>query len=423
MVESTGQPAGRRQRLVALVGNPNTGKTTLFNRLTGANARVGNYPGITVDRTVGPLTLPGGAPVDVLDVPGTYSLVARSPEEQIAIDAVLGRHQNPRPDVVVVVVDATNPERNLYLVLQLLELGLPLVVALNMVDVAEQAGVRVDPRALAAALGVPVVPTIATRRHGLEALVAAIEARLAAPPAKACWVWTPSPALDADLAALVPVLGDAAPGASDPAQKRALALWALMSLDQDDELIDAPGELRLHVLERLQLARAAQRDIDGEVIAARYAWIDQAAQRFMGRVAKARTWTARVDAVLLHPVAGFALFLLLMFTVFQALFAWSDPAIGLIEDGMAVLADGARSVLPEGLLADFVADALIGGVGNVLVFLPQILLLFAFIGVMEDSGYMARAAFLMDPPITTLFPHTTPFLPIQTVYACSVPAI
>lgn len=406
--------------LVALVGNPNTGKSSLFNRLTGARARVGNYPGVTVERTVGTLQLAERA-VDVLDVPGAYSIVAQSPDEQIAIDALLG-HGAPAPDLVVAVVDATCLERNLYFVLQLLELGLPLLVALNLSDAAAREGLRIDAGALSAALGVPVVTTVATRADGVAPLRAAIAAGLAR-PVRGTWRWMPAPPLAADIDALVPLLGDRAPAGASADARRALALWALMSVDADDDLAGVPADLRLRTLALQQAARAAGRDLDGEAVAARYAWIDAHAPDFLVRGPRPRTTGERVDAVLLHPVAGFVAFIGLMMLVFQALFAWSEPAIGLVEDAFAGLAGGVRAVLPDGLLADFVADGLIGGVGNVLVFLPQIMLLFLFIGVMEDTGYLARAAFLMDRIMNRIGLHGRAFVPMLSAYACAVPAI
>lgn len=407
--------------LVALVGNPNTGKSSIFNRLTGARVRVGNYPGITVERTVGRCRLPGGD-VDVLDVPGAYSLVARSPDEQIAIDVVLGHGGNPRPDLVVAVVDATSVERNLYFVLQLLELELPMVVALNFSDAAEREGVRVEAEALSAALGVPVVPTVATRAGGVDALRAAITDGLRA-PAHGRWLWTPDAALAADVERLVPLLDGLVADDASSGTRRAVALWALMSLDAEDELTGVPADLRLHALERQRAAREAGRDLDGEVVGARYAWIDAHSPEFVSRGARPRTLGERVDAVLLHPVAGFGVFIGLMALIFQALFSWSEPAIGWVEDTFAWLAATARAGLPGGVLTDFVVDALIGGVGNVLVFLPQIMLLFLFIGVMEDTGYLARAAFLMDRVMNRIGLHGRAFVPMLSAYACAVPAI
>ncbi len=412
-----------RAPLVAIVGNPNTGKTTLFNQLTGARAKVGNYPGVTVERTVGRLTTPQGDLVQVLDVPGCYSLTASSPDERIAIDALIGRRGNPAPDLVLLVLDAASLERNLYLAMQLSELGLPLLVALNMTDAVETAGGRLNAEALSEALGVPVVPTVATRTHGLDTLREALGGALKDPPRPRGWLWQPDAALGEDLEALTPVLGDAVPANASPDEARAVALWALMSIDESDDLDDVPAELRTRVLARLKAARADGRDPDGEVAAARYAWIDAHAPGFIERPSTTRGFSDRVDSVLLHPVAGFAIFLVIMAALFQALFAWSDPFIGLIEDSVTFTADAVRGALAPGIAADFVADGLIAGVGNVLVFLPQILLLFIFIGVLEDSGYLARAAFLMDRVMNRIGLHGRAFVPMLSAYACAVPAI
>ncbi|MCB9552066.1 MAG: ferrous iron transport protein B [Myxococcales bacterium] len=331
--------------------------------------------------------------------------------------------RQPRPDLVVVVADAQNLERNLYFAAQVIELGRPTLIALNMVDAAKKAGITIDAPALARALGVPVVPVVATRPDTLGALRDAITAALAAPPAPGGWRWTPDATLQADLDALLPVLGDAAPTDATPDLRRAVALWALMSIDESDELTDAPAELRLRVLDRLRDARVAGRDIDGAVIAARYAWIDAHAADWITRAEVPTSWTERVDRVLLNPVAGFFVFLAIMFTVFQALFAWSDPLIGLVEDAFGWLGERVPALLGEGIAADFVKDALIGGVGNVLVFLPQIVLLFIFVAIMEDSGYMARAAFLMDRVMNRIGLHGRAFVPMLSAYACAVPAI
>lgn len=406
-----------------MVGNPNTGKTTLFNRLTGANARVGNYPGITVERAVGQARLPSG-PVDVLDVPGCYSVVARRRDEQIAIDCLLGRGGNPSPDLIVAVADATNLGRNLYFLLQLVELERPLVIALNMSDAAAQAGIVIDVDHLSELLGVPVVPISAAKGEGIELLRQTVSDALSKPRRPVGWLWQPSPGLAADLAALAVHLDEIVPAETSEGARLAAALWALMSIDTDDELVGVSGALRLAVLARQRQARDDGRDIDGEVVGARYGWIDAHSDALITRgPAKGPNWTDRVDGVLLHPVAGFGLFIALMLLVFQALFAWSGPAIDLIDWGIQGLGGMAQSVLPAGVLSDFVADALIGGVGGVLVFLPQIMLLFFFIALMEDTGYMARAAFLMDRIMNRIGLHGRAFVPMVSGFACAVPAV
>ena len=389
-----------RTPLAALVGNPNTGKTTLFNRLTGSRARVGNYPGVTVDRREGSLA---DGSLRVLDVPGTYSLVGRSAEERIAVDAMLGLGSNEVPDAVVVCLDATQLVRSCYLLLQLQELGLPVLAALTMVDEAGPGAVA--PEALAQVLGCPVVPVNGPRAEGLDALARAMN-EVVGTPRLPTLRWTPSSELRVAVDRARDALPDAWP-ASD-----ALAIWALMSFDASD----APGALA-QALDGLD-----GEAVDTEVVTARYGWLDEHVAPLVEAAAD-RSWTRRVDRVLLHPVAGFAAFLVTMFVVFQALFAWSDPAIGAVEDLFGWLGGVAATALPEGLFADFVVDALIGGVGGVLVFLPQIVLLFFFLGLMEDSGYMARVAYLMDRVMKAMNLHGRAFVPMLSGFACAVPAV
>ena len=392
--------------LVALAGNPNTGKTTLFNRLTGARAKVGNYPGVTVETVEGKARLGSGGTARILDVPGAYSLSARSAEEQVAIRAVAGLPPFEAPDAVVVVVDATQLTRNLYLCLQIIELGLPVVVALTMVDAVERKGQRVDVDALARELGVRVVPVVAHRGDGTDELRAAIDALLADPSSgRPGWRWRPDDALlERDLAVVREHVPDAWL-AGDDGRRDAFALWALLSIDEGDELDDVPDDLRTAVASRHALARASGRDVDREVIGGRYGWIDARAAHFFTDTTAEMSRSDRVDRVLLHPVAGFALFLALMTVLFQSLFAWADPMITAIEEAFSWIGEHAGALLPAGTFHDLVVDGLIGGVGGVLVFLPQILLLFLFIGIMEDTGYMARVAFLMDRIMKSLGLH------------------
>ena len=406
--------------LIAILGNPNVGKTALFNRLTGQNARVGNYPGVTVDRRSGLVKLPvegGGPPVvaELVDIPGAYSLAARSAEEQIAIAALLGLEGNPRPALVLLVVDATQIQRNLYLALQVLELGLPAVIAINLID--EAGDDPPDPRALSALFGLPCVATSAATGFGVPKLRAALREALTSPPVPRLTLRYP-PAAEADVAAVAAALPPAWAGGS----ARGLALWALTSLDVEDELQGIDPGLRSLTLDRQRAAAAAGRDLDAELITTRWAFLDAHAAT-LHRPPPPRTTTERIDRVLLHPVAGFVVFLLLMLVMFQALFSGSDPAIGLIEDGVAAIGAFAGAHLPAGLLTDLLVQGVIGGVGNVIVFLPQILLLFLFIGILEDSGYMARAAYLMDRIMRALGLHGRAFVPMLSGFACAVPAI
>ncbi len=415
----------RDQKRVALAGNPNTGKTTLFNQLTGSNAKVGNYPGITVERQNGTLELEGEFHVALDDVPGTYSLTARSAEEQIALQAIAGLHPLERPDAVLLVADATQLTRNLYLALQIIEIDVPLVVALNMTDMLAGRGLEVDARAAARALGVPVVSISAQKGTGIDGVRAALAEVLRNPGrGRPGARWIPDdPILASDVRAIEEVLPESWHD-DDDARRRALALWSLLSLDERDELEGVPQEVRERVVARRRLATAAGRDIETEVIRCRYEWIDQKAPSFLKQGATAaRTKTDRLDRILLSPALGFPIFLVAMGLVFQSLFSWADPAIGLVEGVFGWIKGHAVQSLPAGLVTDFVANGLIEGVGSVLVFLPQILLLFLFIVLMEDSGYMARVAFLMDRLMKSIGLHGRAFVPMMSGFACAVPAI
>ncbi|MBP6630169.1 MAG: ferrous iron transporter B [Kofleriaceae bacterium] len=409
---------------VAVAGNPNVGKTTLFNALTGLRAKVSNYPGVTVDRRVGTMTVDGRT-LELVDIPGTYSLVARSGEELIAIDALVGLRGGTRPAAVVVCCDATQLPRSTYLVLQCQELGLPCVVALTMVDEGAPA---VDTAALATALACPVVGVTARTGLGLDALRRGVNEVVAAPPPSPHLRWTPSPALAARIAEVRAALPPTWPAVD------AMALWALTSLDGDDELPDIPPAVRAAVGAPLTPALA------DEAVLARWAWIDRLVTpltqakpaRGPGGAAAApaspartpsQERTLRLDRVLLHRVFGFAVFLAVMFVLFMSLFAWADPAITAIEELFGWVGGHARGVLPAGVVADFVVDGVIGGVGSVLVFLPQILLLFLLLGLLEDCGYLARVAFLMDRIMRTMNLNGRAFVPMLSGFACAVPAV
>lgn len=412
--------AKREPERVVVVGNPNVGKTALFNLLTKQSGRVGNYPGVTVDRHVGQLA--GGIDgerIEVSDVPGTYSLTARSGEEQIAINAVLGFGGNPKPSLVVVVVDAGQLVRNLYLVLQLVELRVPCVVALNMIDEVTENPPNAD--AISELFGVAVVSTNGRTGEGLAALVRAMREALAAP--RLGRVEVPYPA---SLRPDVDRVAEALPREwrVDVERDRALARWALMSVDEGDELHDIEPALRrrVHDVRRADTSR----DLDQEIIGARYAFLDAHAKSLFARgVTKPpeRHLSERLDRILIHPVWGFAVFLSIMMVMFQSLFTWADPAIHLVERAVAALQSFAAHQLPPGFFRDLICQGVIGGVGNVIVFVPQIVLLFFFVGLLEDSGYMARVAYLMDRIMRALGLHGRAFVPMLSGFACAIPAI
>ena len=412
-------PATERALRVALVGNPNTGKSTLFNALTGLRQKVGNFAGVTVERHEGSYRAADGRRVSVLDLPGSYSLSAGSPDETIALEVLLGRGRDvPLPDVIVVVADAQHLERNLFLTSQLLELGIPVVVALNQVDMAVAAGIAVDVPELIHELGVTVIPTVAKRGEGVEQLkrvlltaeaLPAPERRFALPPAAA--------------AALAPVEG-ALQAAGLPRGAAAMEALRLLGVSTPEaHLRDVPGlaDRLADAREALRAARLAPDRLESEL---RFAWIGGVLARAVTRTPRhTRTITDRLDAVALHRVWGWFVFLGLMAVVFQAIFSWATPLQDGIEGAVAALGTGVGALLPEGVLRSLLVDGIIAGVGSVLVFLPQIALLFLFIGVLEDSGYMARAAFLMDGVMRRVGLHGKSFIPMLSGYACAVPGI
>ncbi|MFC3578625.1 ferrous iron transporter B [Sphingomonas hylomeconis] len=340
--------------LVALVGNPNAGKSALFNALTGARQKVGNYPGVTVERHSGRLALDDGRPIELVDLPGAYSLDPSSPDERVTRDVMLGRQEGERlPDAIVVVVDASNLDNHLRFTLQLIALGLPVVVALNMIDLAARDGLTLDAAVLERELGVPVVPTVAVRKKGLEEL----KARLSG------------------------IIGS--------------------------------GALRV---------RANHGHVDEDIVT-----LQRRARALSVKATVAETsgrkWTHLMDAIALHPVSGPILLLGLLFLMFQAVFAWSQAPIGWIESLFAALENGVTAALPAGFVRSFLTEGLIAGVGAVIVFLPQILILFTFILVLEATGYMVRAAFMMDRLMAGVGLSGRAFIPLLSSFACAVPGI
>ncbi len=360
---------------MVLAGNPNVGKSSLFNGLTGLRQRVANYAGVTVEKTEG-FFRENDAAYRVLDLPGIYSLVPRSPDEKVAADVLLGRQQGEsRPDVVVVVMEASRLRRGLFLLSQVLDLGLPVIVALNMNDEARRAGNPVDAAALSAALGgIPVVETAAHKGRGLTELrhaVAAVEDRA-----------------------------------------KAVRLWR-----SDAELPTGSGS-------RWERLRSTDPDGDrGDEILGRYQWAGAIHSGLGLSAATRRPKSDAADRILLHPAVGFVIFLAVMTAIFQAVFSWATPGTEWIEAGVAGLKDLVGPLVPEGAWRDLATDGVIEGVGSVLVFLPQILLLFFFLGILEDTGYMSRAAFIVDRPLRALGLSGRAFIPLLSSYACAVPGI
>lgn len=335
--------------LIALVGNPNAGKSALFNALTGARQKVGNYPGVTVERHSGRMSLADGRPVELLDLPGSYSLEPSSPDEEVTRDVVTGRGGlECVPDALLVVVDATNLDNHLRFVLQLKALGRPMVVALNMIDMATRDGLTIDTNVLEAELGLPVIPTVAVRKRGLDEI----------------------------REALAGVLGSKA-----------------------DEPLAVDPDIRAYQRPARALAKAAT--------------VEQPRSRAVSK---------SLDRVVLHQVAGPIILLGLLFVMFQAVFSWSEAPIGWIEGLQGFLADSALN-LSEGFLRDLLIEGIINGVGSVVVFLPQIVILFLFILLLEGSGYMVRAAFLMDRLMASVGLSGRAFIPLLSSFACAIPGI
>ena len=402
---------------VALVGNPNAGKSTLFNALSGLRQRVGNYPGVTVEMKRGSFTA-NGLDVHLIDLPGTYSLAARSPDEMVAVDLLLGRRpEEPRPDVVLSIVDASNLDRHLYLTTQLLDLGEPVVLAVNMIDAAEAQGIKVDCARLSGELGIPVVPIQANRGIGLDALTKAI---LAAAESGAIPREPTFPVeFEKEVTTLQEELGDDVPG----------FLTRRLLLDvggyTEQWLVGKHGEmLRQHLAAARQRLTAAGCGVPAVEARTRYGWIRPI---IAAAVAKPKhrpvTWTDRIDKVLTHRVWGTVVFLAIMFLVFEAIFFWAKPLMEQIDGVRESAAKGVGGLMAPGPLRGLLVDGVIKGVGSVVVFLPQILILFAFIAVLEDCGYMARAAFLMDRLMSRCGLSGKSFIPLLSSVACAVPGI
>lgn len=357
MRDSLGNSTATRTLEIAIAGNPNAGKTTLFNALTGLRQKVANYPGVTVERKTGHWDV-GGCPVELVDLPGLYSLDATSLDEQIARDVLLGRLPGgARPDAVIAVVDATNLERNLYLVTQLFDVRIPVVIALTMIDAFEKQKHQIDIDKMSRLLGVPVVAVTAATGRGIAELALAVASVVEKKP-------------------------------------------------------------------KPRFSSESGRESENTAIFARYSFISSILQECVHHNDKAaHDFSEKLDRVLTHRFFGLAILLSILLLVFQAIFSWASLPMELLEGFFGTLSDTARAVLPKGIFADLVADGIVAGVGGVLVFLPQILLLFLFISLLEDSGYMARAAFLMDKLMSRINLHGKAFLPLISSFACAIPGI
>lgn len=349
---------------ITLAGNPNAGKTTLFNALTGMRQKVANYPGVTVERKEGMWRL-GEESVRLIDLPGLYSLNANSIDEEIARDALTGKISGLNaPHCIIAVVDATNLDRNLYLFTQLLEYRIPIVVALTMIDEAEARETKIDATKLSSHLKVPVVPVVAGKRRGLEELAEAVEKAVKSGP---------------------------------------------------------PARVEFPFLDR----EGTEAQNGNASILARYSWIADAVQESVNEREESgeRAFSEKLDGVLTHKVFGLLILVGILLFVFQTIFSWAQLPMDLLDSVFGALQDAARNALPPGLLNDLIANGIIAGVGGVMIFLPQIVLLFLFISVLEDTGYMARAAFLLDRLMSKAGLHGKAFVPLMSSFACAIPGV
>lgn len=406
---------------IALVGNPNTGKSTLFGALAGVRQRVGNYPGVTVEKKIGQMNFQGRS-LTLIDLPGTYSLAPRSPDEMVAVDVLLGRRDDaPAIDAVLSIVDASNLERNLYLVSQVLELGLPTVIALNMTDVARQRGVAIDVAQLSERLGVPVIETQANKRIGIDQLAGAL-VRVATQARKP--VETPFPdEFKQEVNRLETLLNPAGQaGIPRPLVERLL--------------LDTSGYLEKHLLtnglasavteiraarDRLNQAGYGVPAVEALV---RYGWVGQMLSGVVTHpTVRPRSLSDRIDRLLTHRVWGSLFFLLMMVLVFQSVFRAAAYPMQWIETLMGTISESVQSVLSTGAFESLIVKGLIGGVGSLLVFLPQIMILFFFIAILEDCGYMARAAYLMDKLMARVGLSGKSFIPLLSSFACAIPGV
>jgi ferrous iron transport protein B len=416
-------PVARKTRTVAVIGNPNTGKTTLFNALTGLSQKVGNYPGVTVERKRGRLALPGGN-VELVDLPGTYSLAARSLDEMIAVDVLLGHHAGEPPvDAVVAVVDAANLERNLFLISQLLEIGTPLVVGLNMMDGAARRGIAIDHRELALRLGVPVVPLRADRGEGLDALRETVDRVLAAPAAPRA----PRIAYPAGLATALDRLTESVrfgPNRQGPVRAELLRALVDSGGPAEQRLTKSLGDSGAAAIADARGVASVDGPLVGIESASRYAW---AREMLSGAIVhpevRRRTATERIDAVLTHRVLGVIVLILALTFVFQALYAGAAPFVAGIDWLFGRLSGFVTATMPEGPLQSLLVNGVIAGVGSVVQFLPQILLLFFLLSLLEDCGYMARIAFLVDRVFAWTGISGRAVIPLLSCFACAVPGV
>jgi len=396
---------------VALVGNPNTGKSTLFNLLTGLNQKIGNFPGITVDKKTGYCKLPSGKTAEIIDLPGTYSLYPKSKDESIVFQVLADKKNPSHPDIIVLVADSTNLRRNLLLFSQVADLGIPMLLALNMADMAKKAGINIDTDKLAERLGVQVVNISARKGEGITELKQAISQTTA--------IATQNNTIDAK---------SYAPTAIDAIKQKIGTdndYYALQVLHQHEHLAFFT-EKEQEEIEAIEIGNGFDTvKLQGEETVARYRHLSKILDDVVTDTGASKkfTFTDKIDSILTHKVWGFLVFFFILFFIFNAIFSWSTVPMDLIEGGFAWLTEWGHEHLPAGVLTDLLMDGVVAGLGGIVIFIPQIAILFALISILEDTGYMARVTFMMDKIMRKFGLSGKSVVPMIGGIACAVPSI
>ena len=402
--------SAKKNLKIALVGNPNSGKTTLFNLLTGLNQRTGNFPGVTVDKKSGTMKLPNGKQAELIDLPGTYSIYPKTLDEQIVQEVLLDKDHDQHPDTIIVVADASNLKRNLLLFTQIRDLNIPMVLVLNMMDVADRRQLNIDLRGLSIDLGVKIIPTNSHSGAGVEALKNILSQPL---------IHSKKPFYQV----------------KSLAEKTIEDIKTEFNLDEDYRAYQyAQQNVRLKFLEETERQKIEEikkengfYDVptQSQETLRRYALISDIVDRNIKNSSESAkpTLSQRIDRVTTHKVFGYLIFISLLMLIFQAIFAWAEGPMDIIEGALASFSNWVKGALPEGVINDLITDGIIAGLAGVLVFIPQIAILFGFISLLEESGYMSRAVFLMDRVMRNFGLNGKSVVPLVSGMACAIPAI